>query len=227
MIDALCGGAHPDDVEIGMGGTVAGMLRRGLFVAIVDLTDGEPTPHGSPEVRVREASDAAGVLGLKERTILDLPNRELADTPAAREALAEVIREFRPRLVFGPFPEDAHPDHVAAAQIVDGARFFAKLTKSDMSGDPYYPPRLYQYYAVHLRRSQEPSFLVDVSDDMDAKMDALGRYESQFFANPANRGVLGVIRTHAEYWGSLIGTSHAEPFYSREQIGVSSPTDLL
>ncbi|MFA5844740.1 MAG: bacillithiol biosynthesis deacetylase BshB1 [Coriobacteriia bacterium] len=226
MIDALCVGAHPDDVEIGMGGTVAGMVRRGLEVAIVDLTDGEPTPAGSSETRAKESAAAAAVLGARRRT-LDLPNRSLFDGVAERTALAEVIRELKPRLLFLPYPEDAHPDHVAAAAIGEAARFWAKFVKTEMSGEPHYPEKVYHYYAVHLRLLKKPAFVVDISPDLAAKMDALRCYASQFSANPRNAEVLPTMEMMARSWGALIGTAAGEPFFCREEIGVARVEDLV
>lgn len=227
MTDVVCVGAHPDDVEIGMGGTIAGMVRQGLSVAIVDLTDGEPTPAGTPETRLAEAAAAAERLGVSERRTLALPNRRLFDTVEARTALAEVFRELRPRVLFGPYPVDAHPDHVAASAIVQAARFWAKFTKTEMAGKPHYPARLYRYMAVHLRLLREPSFVVDVSDELPAKLEALALYHSQFSANPANTGLLGSIEAVAHMWGATIGTTAGEPFFSEEPVGIRSLDALI
>ncbi len=227
MADVVCVGAHPDDVEIGMGGTVAAMVAQGLSVAIVDLTDGEPTPAGSHEVRMAEARAAAALLGVEVRRTLDLPNRSLFDTTEARTALAEVFRELRPRIVFGPYPLDAHPDHLAAAAIVRASRFWSKLTKTTMAGEPHYPARLYHYMAVHLRLVREPSFCVDISSTLPAKLAALEAYRSQFGENPANSGVIESIERSARMWGGMVGAEAAEPFYSDEPVGVASVGALL
>jgi len=227
MTDVVCIGAHPDDVEIGMGATVATMAAEGLSVAIIDLTDGEPTPFGDPRTRAREAARASEILGVAERRTLTLPNRELADTLEARRMLAEVLRELRPRWLFLPYPLDAHPDHVAAASLGSAARFWAKLTKTDMDGEPHYPERVYHYVAVHLRLHVKPSFIVDATAGLDAKLAALGAYASQFSANPANRGIIELVRERAAYWGGLIGTGAGEPFYAQEEIGIRSVRDLL
>jgi len=227
VTDIVCVGAHPDDVEIGMGATVAGMTRRGLSVTIVDLTDGEPTPAGDRDTRLSEAAEAARILGVRERRTLDLPNRRLFDTPEARAALAEVFRELRPRVVFGPYPLDAHPDHIAASQIVQAGRFWAKLSKTEMAGEPHYPARLYRYMAVHLRLVREPSFVVDVSEDLGTKLEALRAYRSQFFANPANTGLVEMVEGTARMWGTAIGTAAGEPFFCDEPIGVRSIDALV
>ena len=114
MLDALVIAPHPDDAELGMGGTIALMRAQGMKVGILDLTDGEPTPRGTPAIRARETAAATAVLGLDWRHNLGLPNRRLRATLAARAALAGVIRQTRPRWLFAPYWVDAHPDHVAA-----------------------------------------------------------------------------------------------------------------
>jgi bacillithiol biosynthesis deacetylase BshB1 len=226
MADVVCIGAHPDDVEIGMGGTVAQMTAQGLDVVIVDLTDGEPTPHGTHDLRMAEAARAAHVLGAARMT-LTLPNRYLFDSVEARTELAEVLRSLKPRVIFVPFPEDAHPDHIAAAAIARGARFYAKFTKTEMSGTPHYPARVYHYMAVHLRLVREPSFVVDISKSVDVKLDALRCYESQFRTNEANQGIVPMMEAAARMWGMQIGVTAGEPFFSAEPIGIRAVTDLV
>lgn len=227
LFDAVCLGAHPDDVEIGMGATVAKLCAAGARVAIVDLTNGEPTPHGTPELRAAESAAAARVLGVEVRRTLTQSNRYLFDTVEARKELAEVLRELRPGMLFLPYGEDAHPDHLAAAQIGLAARFYSKFTKTDMAGEPFYPPRVYRYMAVHMRMVVEPSFIVDVSGHLDAKLEALAAYHSQFGANPMNAGVIPSMRDLALSWGSLAGTEAGEPFFAFEPVVVSSPAELL
>ena len=227
MADVICIGAHPDDVEIGMGAAVARMVRQGLDVVMVDLTDGEPTPHGTHEIRMSEAAAAASALGVTTRITLPLLNRELADTVEARRMLAEVVREHTPRLLFAPYPIDAHPDHVAAAAIVEAARFYAKFVKTDMTGDPHFPARVYHYFAVHLRLVAKPAFVLDVTGDVDAKMAALACYRSQFVDHGSNARILDWVRSQAVSWGALIGTESGEPFFSREEVGVRDFRDLV
>ena len=225
MADVVCVGAHPDDVEIGMGGTVAALATAGSDVLIVDLTDGEPTPHGTHERRMAEAAEAARLLGCR-RVTLDLPNRYLFDGVDARMALAEVLRLERPRVLFVPYAEDAHPDHVAAARIAEAARFYAKLTKTQMRGEPHYPARLYRYMAVHLRLVREPSFLADITQTLPAKLAALGAYRSQFGENAANAEVIGLVDQTARTWGGIGRVGAAEPFFALEPPVVSSVLDL-
>ncbi|HEY5517390.1 MAG TPA: bacillithiol biosynthesis deacetylase BshB1 [Coriobacteriia bacterium] len=227
MADVICIGAHPDDVEIGMGATVAKMVAQGLDVVMVDLTDGEPTPRGTHELRVAEAARSAETLGVGSRIMLPLTNRELADTVDARTLLAEVIREHRPRVLFAPYPIDAHPDHIAASAIVEAARFYAKFVKTDMTGEPHFPARVYHYFAVHLRLLAKPSFIVDVTETLPVKAAALACYESQFGADTANASVLDWVTGQASVWGALIGTQGGEPFFSREEIGIRDIRDLV
>lgn len=227
MFDVVCVGAHPDDVEIGMGATVAGMVRQGLRVGIVDLTNGEPTPYGTPELRAAESASAARILGVERRT-LELPNRYLMDSVEARSALAEVFREWRPAIVFAPYPTDAHPDHIAASAIAVAARFYAKFTKTEMKGQPHHPAKLYHYVAVHLALHVKPSFIIAAEpEDLELKIDALRSYESQFAANEKNAAIIGTMDRLATYWGGLIGASAGEPFFSPEEIGIHSISDLV
>jgi len=224
--DAVCVGAHPDDVEIGMGGTIALMTGAGLKVAIVDLTNGEPTPHGSVERRAIESAAAAQVLRAERRT-LSQQNRYLMDSVEARVELATVLRELRPRLLFVPYPVDAHPDHVAAAQIALAARFYSKFTKTDMAHEPFYPNRVLRYMAVHQRIIAEPSFVIDITEQLPVKMAALGCYESQFVVNAANAGIMPMMEAAARMWGSLANVEAGEPFFALETIALSSPDEIL
>lgn len=225
MADVVCVGAHPDDVEIGMGGTVASLAAAGADVLIVDLTDGEPTPFGSHDTRLAEAREAAALLGCR-RTTLGFANRYLFDGVDERKALAEVLRLERPSIVFSPYPEDAHPDHLAASRIAEAARFHAKLSKTDMAGEPHYPARSYRYMAIHLRLVREPSFLADITAMLPAKLAAIRAYRSQFADNPSNAGMLEQIERSARSWGDIGRTSAAEPFFAPEPPVLRSLLDL-
>jgi bacillithiol biosynthesis deacetylase BshB1 len=224
--DAVCVGAHPDDVEIGMGATVAKLTSSGAKVAIVDLTNGEPTPFGTPEKRAAEAAAAADALGA-DRCTLTQPNRFLFDSVEARMELAAVLREYRPRMLFVPYPVDAHPDHVAASQIAVGGRFYAKLSKTELPYDPYYPPRVFRYMAVHQRVVAEPSFVIDVSEHLATKIAAIRAYESQFAENPSNAGVIEMVELTARMWGGLARVEAGEAFFALEPVALDSPADVL
>lgn len=228
MLDVLIVGAHPDDAEIGMGGAIASFVAQGLSVGILDVTDGEPTPRGTPERRAREAAEAARRLGVVWRRTLDIPNRYVQDTIGNRRKLAEVMREVRPRIVFGPYWEDAHPDHIAVSRLVDAARFYAKLTKTDMAGEPYYPPKVYYYFCNHWKLHPQPAFILDVSDTFETKMAALRAYESQLVeGRPDPEAIFETIRVRGRYWGHLLGVRYGEPFTTREPVGLRSLRDVV
>ena len=232
MLDALVIAPHPDDAELGMGGTIALMLSRGMKVGVLDLTDGEPTPRGTPETRARETAAASIALGLEWRENLGLPNRRLRATLAARAALAGVIRRTRPRWLFSPHWVDAHPDHVAATRLVDAARFWAKLTKCELPGEPWHPSRIYHYSCVHLKVLLKPAFVVDISSTWEAKVRSLACYQSQFpppgVTDPTGApGVLDRVETAASWWGAMIGVARGEPFTAREPIGLRGFGDLF
>ena len=227
VYDAVCVGAHPDDVEIGMGATVAKMCAAGRRVAIVDLTDGEPTPQGSPEIRAKESAEAARLLGVEDRRTLAGRNRYLFDTVQERTALAEVLRELRPRVLFLPYPDDAHPDHIAAAAIGRAARFYSKFTKTDMAGEPFYPARVLHYMAVHMRIAASPTFIVACEAELDRKIAALRAYRSQFETNAVNVGVIPAVERAGRHWGDLGGVGFGEAFFSMEPIALASPLEVL
>jgi bacillithiol biosynthesis deacetylase BshB1 len=229
MLDVLVIAPHPDDAELGAAGAIMRLLDEGKRVGILDLTSGEPTPHGSLELRARETAAATKILGVSWRENLGLPNRSLEPTLAARGKLAEVIRRTRPRWLFAPYWEDAHPDHVAATQLVEAARFWAKLTKSDLAGEPHHPERIYYYYCVHLKLAPQPAFVLDISRYWERKLAAIAAYESQFITGRPTEPptFLDRLRDEAAYWGKAIGTRYGEPFATREPLGLAGLGDLV
>jgi bacillithiol biosynthesis deacetylase BshB1 len=229
MLDILVIAPHPDDAELGMGGAILKFKSEGHQVGVLDLTDGEPTPYGDPKTRARETTAASEILGLDWRENLGLPNRQLEPTLAARRLLAEAIRRVRPRWLFAPYWIDAHPDHVAATQLVEAARFWAKLTKSEMAGVPHFPERIYNYFCVHLKLAPQPAFVLDISDHWAGKAAAIKSYHSQFVAGQPEDGptFLDQLRDEAAYWGKSIGVRYGEPFASREPVGLTSLRDLI
>jgi bacillithiol biosynthesis deacetylase BshB1 len=228
-VEFLVVAAHPDDAELSLGGTVLALKSAGATVGILDLTDGEPTPHGSPDIRRRETEEASRILGVDWRGNLGLVNRELVADLVARRLLAGALRQLRPRVILAPYWEDAHPDHVAASRLVDDARFWARLSKTDLPGSPHYPERILYYFSVHLRLHVQPSFVVDVTDHHADKMRALACYRSQFIeGRPATPPTfLDELDERARYWGWTIGRRYGEPLLSRELIGVRSLRDVL
>jgi bacillithiol biosynthesis deacetylase BshB1 len=212
-----------------MAGAIMKMRDQGLRVGVLDLTDGEPTPFGSPEIRARETAAATEILGLDWRGNLGLPNRRLEHTLEARGRLAGVIREQRPKWLFAPYWVDAHPDHAAAIELIEAARFWSKLTKSDLPGAPHHPARIYHYNCVHLRVVDKPAFVLDISPYWDRKLAAIACYHSQFVEGRSTEPptMLDRLRDQAAYWGWSIGVKYGEPFHSREPIGLQGWSELV
>lgn len=223
-LDLLVVAPHPDDAEISVAGIILQSLSLGMRVGVVELTDGEPTPHGTIERRQMETAASTKVLGLTWRGQLNLPNRRLENSLAARRALAGVFRETRPQMILAPYWNDAHPDHVAASALCDAARFWSKLSRSDLPGTPFHPPHIYYYWSIHLRIHPQPKCVVDVSPYMEQKLDAIRCYESQLEGrSPEFPTLLDDIRDRARYWGWSIGAAYGEPLASREELRI---TDL-
>jgi len=228
QVTVLAVSPHPDDVECGMGGSIINFIKLGHEVHVVDLTNGEPTPHGTPEIRQRECDKATSLLGLTSRTTLDFPNRYLFDTIDVRKKVAEIIRKVKPEILFLPYWEDAHPDHVEAARIGEAARFYAKLTKTDMAGDSWYPRRILYYQWTHLRVQISPAFILDISDVFGKKVEVVKSYESQFaFTVDKWKCVNNSLHSYGQYYGELIGAHYGEPFVCREKIGLRDIGGLL
>ena len=187
QLDVMAIAPHPDDLEILCGGTLAKLVRQGYRVGMVDLTTGEPTPRGTEEVRLREAEAARKVLGVQVRLNLRLPNRELMDEPGNRYPIATQLRRYRPRVVItmaGRTPA-ASPDHRQSQLLLEASRFYSQLTKWDERFDhtePYRVPHLV-YVPVPFdaeQRHWHSTFVVDVSDTFEQKLECLRCYKSQF-----------------------------------------------
>lgn len=229
MLDILVIAPHPDDAELGAAGAILKFKAEGAKVGILDLTSGEPTPFGSLETRAAETAAATKILGLDWRENLGLANRSLEPTIEARRELAIVFRRTRPKWLLAPYWVDAHPDHVAATQLVEAARFWSKLTKTDMPGEPWHPERIFNYYCVHLKHAAQPAFVLDISPFWDQKIAAIRCYESQFITGRPTKAptFLDQLRDEAAYWGKSIGTAYGEPYSAREPIGLSSLQGLI
>lgn len=227
MLDCLVIAPHPDDAELGMGGSILRFVEEGWQVGILDLTSGEPTPHGSLETRQQETAAATDILGVQWRKNLGLPNRSLEPTLDNRRTITAVIRQTKPRWLFAPYWEDAHPDHTAATQLIEASRFWAKLSKSDLPGEPFHPERIFYYYCVHLRQAFQPAFVLDISPYYNRKRAALECYQSQFVVGRSGPKMIDRLQTEDAHWGNLIGTQYAEPFATREPVGLRSFRDFV
>ena len=228
-LDVLVVAPHPDDAELGAGGAILKMLAQGLAVGILDLTNGEPTPHGSIEIRAQETAAASKVLGIRWRENLGLENRKLEADLDSRKKLAEVFRRVKPKWLLAPYWVDAHPDHVAATKLVEDARFWAKLSKTDMSGERFHPQRIFNYYCVHLKMHPQPAFVLDISEQWETKLEAIKCYTSQFVKGREHLqpSFLEQLEIEAAYWGKTIGVKYGEPFHCKEPIGLSEMNSLI
>lgn len=228
-LDFLVVAPHPDDAELGMGGTIAKMIAEEFRVGVLDLTTGEPTPHGSESIRRAETNVATEALKLTWRGNAGLPNRRLEPTLEARELIASYFRVLRPRWIFAPYWRDAHPDHVAATELIEAARFWSKLSKTNMPGERFHPERVYYYFCIHLRLAVEPDWIVDISDHWEQKMLSIRAYQSQFVqGRPIGPPtLLDRIRDDAAYWGRLIDRRYGEPFATKEPLAMKSLRDLI
>ncbi len=214
-------GAHPDDIEIGIGATLLKARRDGHRVVCVDLTDGELTPHGTREKRRLETARANRILGITERVCLELPNRLLMDTEEARLKLGTAMRQYRPDIIFTHVELDAHPDHVAAFQITRGAILISRIVKIDLPHEPWRPGRLYHYLCSHLRHPYQPSLVLEVTeDDFNTKLEAVMAYESQFVISDGGEKIRRILTARMQYFGHLIRAQYGEPVISQEPIGI-------
>ncbi|MBM4055372.1 MAG: bacillithiol biosynthesis deacetylase BshB1 [Planctomycetes bacterium] len=228
MLTILAIGPHPDDVEISMGGSILRFVSLGYDVHIVDLTNGEPTPHGSIEIRKEEWERSSKLLGIKSRTVLEFPNRYLMDDIEVRKKVAEMIRKIRPQVLFLPYWVDAHPDHVQASKIGEASRFYSKLTKSEIAGEPFYPSHVFYYFCYHLNTHIAPSFILDISSEFERKLDIIRVYKSQFAYDSSRwKYISNMITARNCYYGSLVHVDYGEPFTSHEPIGLKDIRDIL
>jgi N-acetylglucosamine malate deacetylase 1 len=218
-VGILAVGAHPDDVELGCGGTLALLSRLGRKVGILDLTRGEAGTRGTPETRAAEAAESARILGALFRDGLDLGDGNLRTDRAAELEVIEVIRRRRPRLVFAPLPNDRHPDHVRASRLVTDAAFYAGLRALETGRPPHRPQQVVYYPSTFLA---EPTFLVDVTDTLETKIAAVRAFRSQFYdatsTEPAtfisSPEFLEGVTARARAFGRLANVGAAEGFVS-------------
>jgi N-acetylglucosamine malate deacetylase 1 len=226
-LDVIAVGAHPDDVEIACGATLAKLVKQGYRVGIIDLTDGEPTPNSpGPETRLREADAAAQELGVHQRIQLNLPNRRLFDCFEHRVALAQEFRRWRPSLVigFGDKTPLASPDHWQAMQITDAAVFYSRLTKWEeyFAGLPVHTIHRHLHFRLAIEPDAIPGnshhLIVDVSKTIEQKIKAIECYQTQFGHKPL---IVDRIRAAATVTGAAAGIAAGESFAAAKPYAVN------
>jgi bacillithiol biosynthesis deacetylase BshB1 len=224
MIDILAIAAHPDDVEQTCGGTLLKMAKRGYRAGVLDLTAGGMGTRGTPEVRIEESELAGRKMRLAWRGNLDLPDGRFENNFETRVKVAAEIRRLRPRVAILPYWEARHPDHARCSALAYEACFLAGLKKLDAPGEPHRP---FTIVYASLYANVTPSFVVDISAEFDARMEALLAYRSQYGAAPSESGLFPgeqEIRERlagvARFYGNLIGVKYGEPFVVKETMQV-------
>lgn len=225
-VDVLAIAAHRDDVELTCGGTLLKAARQGHRTAIVDMTQGEMGTKGSAELRAQEASRAAEILGVTARVNLGLPDAGIVNTPETRAKLVRFIRRFQPRVVIAPSITGKHPDHRVSAELVSDACFLSGLQKIEPD-----LPRHRPFKVIHSLAYREdagkPTFVVDISEEFERKLEAVRAYASQFDgvtqageAFPNGEPLYDIIRHQAAHYGSLIRVRYGEPYFTAETMRV-------
>lgn len=233
-LDVLAIGAHPDDVELGCGGTLAVLISAGHSVGIVHLTGGEAGTRGTPQERTQEARRSAEVLGVAALEILDCGDGDLRTGTAEQDIVISVLRRYRPDLVLGPSPTDRHPDHERAYDLVREACFYSGLVGRGEGGAPFRPAATFSYMQ---HDPFEPAFVVDVTAGWERKMAALAEYKSQLYQEEERRSepltkvasadYARAVVGRARHYGLMIGASYGEPFWARLPPAVDNPLTLL
>ncbi len=225
-VDWLIFGAHPDDAEIGMGGTIARFAMLGKKIVICDLTLAEMSSNGDPVTRQYEATAAASVLGIEKRLNLGLPDRGLYGTREHIDAITRVIRDAQPKIIFCPVNTDRHPDHVRTSELVAEAVLNARLRKVMPEIPVWTVDAVWQY---HIHQWNDPKFFIDVTSSYDTKREALRCYATQFtpvsvndgvdrVSTPINQKFLEQVESRDQLWGYRIGVTHAEAFTTNDPM---------
>ena len=231
-VDVLALGAHADDIELTCGGTLIVLKERGHSFGIVDLTRGEMGTRGTAETRAREAKRAAEILGAAFRETLDFGDGGLRVDRENELALIELIRRERPRLILAPYPEDRHPDHRRAGELVTDAAFYAGLRKIETESPAHRPQQTIYFSTAYIHA---PTFVVDVTAAMDRRFEAIRSYKSQFHdpasAEPktllSQESFLRAIEGRARHFGFLIGAEFGEGFVSKRPPRIDDPVSAF
>ncbi|WP_433742812.1 bacillithiol biosynthesis deacetylase BshB1 [Falsibacillus pallidus] len=221
--DILAFGAHADDVEIGMGGMIAKFSAEGKRVVICDLTEADLSSNGTVESRKQEAAEAASILGASDRLNLGIADRGIYITHENIKKVAEVIRKYKPRLIFAPYWEDRHPDHGNCAKLVEEASFSAGIRKFEPSIS-HEPHRVEALYFYMINGFHQPDFVFDVSSYIDKKIHSLKAYDSQFnlgeggVSTPLTNGYIESVEARERLFGKQAGVAYAEGYKTKKPL---------
>ena len=231
-IDVLAFGAHPDDVELGCGGTLLKLVQLGYSTGIIDLTQGEKGSRGTVEERYKESAKSAKILKVSLRENLKIPDSGIEINKENKFKIIEIIRQTTPTVVFAPYPNDRHPDHVHAGNLVTEAAFYAGLAKIESDFPKHRPNRIVYYLTTY---EFEPSFVVDISNQFSNKLKALQAYQSQFY-NPkwpgedtfvSSQWFMDAVEFRARHFGWTAGVKYGEPFWIRERLALEDIVSLF
>ena len=231
-VDILAIGAHPDDIELICGGTLIRAQMLGRRTGILDLSAGELGSRGTRDIRAKEAERAAKVMGVSVRENLGLPDGGIVNTPETRAKIAVVIRRLRPSIIITHSLHGRHPDHPVVAQLARDGSFVAGLSKIE-AGFPVHRPRKVIHALSFREDNQKPTFVVDISESFEKKLEAVAAYSSQFGdavqageVYPNGEPLADLMRHHAAHYGSLIRSRYGEPFYTTETMRVDDVSTL-
>jgi bacillithiol biosynthesis deacetylase BshB1 len=227
-LDVLAFAPHRDDIELTCSGTIIKWVGEKVRVGIVDFTAGEMGTRGSADIRDQEAARAAEIMGVALRENLHLPDSAVENDRPTRLLVATKIRTYRPDVVLAPYWEDDHPDHINTALAVTQGAYLSGLEKLAAEGERHRPLAVLYYMC---RRRFQPSFIVDISDQHEHKLEAIRAYRSQFYdpdssepATPLSHpGFLSVIEARSRFYGGLIGREHGEPFLTADPLEIIDP----
>lgn len=226
-IDCLAFSPHPDDAELFCGGLLLKLKKQGYATAIIDLTRGELSTNGNPEQRAKESARASEILQLEVRRNLHMADGNIEDSPENRKKIISVIRTYKPAICLVPYWHDRHPDHEAAADLIKRSVFCSGLNKID-TGQEAFRPASILYYMLH--NNFEPSFVVDITEEMDDKTAAIMAYESQFLLQDKNTQdtyinrsrFLESLKSRAAFYGHQAGVSFAEAYYYEGRLKIDN-----
>ena len=236
-LDILAISAHPDDIELSCSGTLIAHKSLGYTTGILDLTEGEMSTRGTPEIRQKESVEASQIMGISIRENLGLSDAKFDLSFENQARVIKVLRKYRPEIILANAPYDRHPDHVRASQLIEEAVFKSGLVKIETEDNgesqlPWRPQKVYHYIQSV---SLEPDFICDISAHMEEKMAAIRVFKSQFFDPKSNEPdtyisnpeFLTLIEARSREWGHRIGVSFGEGFVQRQSLGVKNLFDLV